>query len=244
MIFSSKIPVLTFGIPLKNINNPFLIIMTKDVYTVKVEIKKNRDSCEGIYNNFLEMVKESLGINVSFYCSKVEPYLPVNSLHVFLSEAIKRLLIKEFEGVVTEEELNDIYNLIDSSMDETGVINSLRSSSLLSSSILARKGEKPVKLFNVYISLRSLLINSELKMRESLIDSSLIHFIGFLPLKAFKALEEGKLSLEDLNVAENSLWSMVYSAPQAPIGKWFYNDNSSVSLFIYKFHKAIPSSLS
>ncbi|BFH72465.1 hypothetical protein SJAV_04090 [Sulfurisphaera javensis] len=193
-----SLPIPLFGIPLKGVNNPILIMFA---FTNSQITNETPD----LPQEFFEYFKEATGFECTVNVN-LKGKIPFVSKYVYLSYLYFKEAIKKCNLPISDNEMNDVLIMIDDTLYNSEVIRGLRKALLMGKDILYRDGEDPVEV-NVKKFKIQLLYSYPIPQSFNYIDNSLIHLVGILPVEFAET--------QDLNLIrmENGLWFSLYSIP-------------------------------
>ena len=202
-----SLPIPLFGIPLKGVNNPILVVFGDfDANVVK-------DGAVKLPKQFFELFEEATGFKCNVSVSLDKP-VPFSSAYVYLSDQYFRKSIKECELPITEEEAQDTLSMIDDALFNSELIRALRTAFKLAVPILYRDEEEPIRLSFPNFKARYLFSFPFDLSSLRYIDNSLVHLVGMIPLDFVETKDKNLLSVE------NGLWSSIYGIPFVQRGDW------------------------
>ena len=207
------------GIPLKNKNNPFLIIWA------------NFDS-DFIFTNkpstflmeFYEKLEEYTGMKCNIFLDLSNNKLPISTKYVTLSKEIVEICY----NFLTEREKFEILSDLDFVLHNNTLIKALRLSQIYKTPLLYREGEEPVKLDFDLIK-ASVIQKYPISELVNAIDNSLVHLVGVLPIYYVQERDYKYIQLE------KGLWSGIYGLP-FPLEKnlkWIWDGNYASLIEFY-----------
>jgi len=201
-----SLPIPIFGIPLKGVNNPILI----SFYNTNSQIVEEPPELPNeFFDNFREATGFSCNVNIN-----LKGKIPFSSKYVYLSYLYFKKSIEKCKLPISDEEMNNVLEMIDDSLYNSELIRGLRKALLLNKDILYRDGEDPVTVnprkFKV-----ELIYSYPIDLSSfTYIDNSLVHLLGILPVEFAET--------SDLNLirVENGLWFSLYSIPSPTRLDW------------------------
>ncbi|WP_338599555.1 hypothetical protein V6M85_10140 [Sulfolobus tengchongensis] len=204
-VLEVKIPF--FGIPLKGVNNPILVldaIVKPSNNFIKIDI----------IDDFLTQFNEAIGFECASEKKQWDASIPFSSYYIYITNEIAEDSIRKCGIPIDEKEKFEILHLIDEALfPQNYLVKALRTAQQLDAQILYREGEEPVE-----VSLKKIVIKTlssfPLDQNPRYMDNSLIHLVGILPV------EYAESRSVDLIQVENGLWSAIYSLPYLYIKSW------------------------
>lgn len=200
-----SLPIPLFGIPLKGVNNPILILFSK---TNSYIMEEPPDLPEDFFRNFKEATGFECHVNVN-----LNGKIPYSTKYVYLSYLYFNKAREKCQLPISDEEMYDILQMIDDSLYNSELIRGLRTALKLNKDILYRDGEEPVTV-NVRKFKVELVYSFPFNYNFNYIDNSLVHLLGMLPVEFAET--------QDLNLIrfENGLWLSLYSIPSPTRLDW------------------------
>jgi hypothetical protein len=207
----NKLPFPFIGIPIRNRNNPLLILLGEFNYKF-VKRKPIR------FEKFSKYVEEYSGSKCNPDID-IEGSLPFSTYYILLSKKIVDICLSFLNDKEKLEVLKDLdYIAFDSEL-----IRALRTSQEYNKSILYRDGEAPIIVDYELGKINIIIQFPLLSYTEG--DDAITHLAGILPIRY--------LETKDLEVIrlENGLWHSLYGlpSPNRKNWKWIW-DLSYVSL--------------
>ena len=202
-----SLPIPLFGIPLKGINNPILVVFSE------FDVNVTKDGKMKLPEKFYDLFEEATGFkcNISLAFDKHVPY---SSSYIYLSDLYFRRSVKECEIPILEEEIQDTLLMIDDALFDSELIRALRYAFKVGVPVLYRDEEEPIRLSLPNFTSTYLFSYPVDLSSVRYIDNSLVHLIGMIPLDFVET--------RDLNLlyVENGLWESLYGIPFVTRKDW------------------------
>jgi len=220
-------PIPFMGIPLKDKNNPILVLWAYFDSEI-VHTKAPSPELSEFYNG----LEEYTGIKCNTYLDIKSDKLPYSVRYVYLTKKI----VDYCYSFLNEKEKFEMLNDLDLVLYNSPLIRALRASQFHSSPILYREGEDIVKLkLNSFLKVTLIYRHPLLELKEA-IDNSLVHLLGIIPIYYSQDKDYKYIQLE------NGLWSGLYGVffPLKKNWKWIW-DGNFISLIEFHFISSLTT---